>query len=75
MTSSDKFDPRWKESPDLPGEIYEDHAICAWCHENIPVGEAVNSTVSEDAFHFHCAEHLESMWALQAETEADELHD
>jgi len=37
--TSGKFDPSWKETPDLPGEIWDEpeELYCSYCHEKINV--------------------------------------
>jgi len=69
------YDPNCKETPDLPGEIYDDHAVCAYCHEVIPLHEIqYSSTIDDDVLCGRCAEYLDAMaqnlWEAQREDEA-----
>jgi hypothetical protein len=57
--TDDKFDPRWKETPDLPGEIYDEPAdlvfVCAYCGNLIDIWEEPLHTTEEGKyFHTQC---------------------
>jgi formylmethanofuran dehydrogenase subunit E len=74
MTLNNKFDPRLKETPDLPGEIYDEHFFCSYCHEEIPLDQMQHSRVCDDDQPLcgGCADHLEAMWELQYEALQEE---
>lgn len=73
MTLNNKFDPSWKESPDLPGEL-EDTLICDRCHKITPVSE-METGQDDSMFCAPCAAELEVMWELAVELQEEDQND
>lgn len=75
MTSK-KFDPRIKETPDLPGEVYDDVQIkCERCERGIYYHEQVIFINHDTPVCESCAGELEAMWELYYDAQQEENDD
>ena len=74
MQREGKFDPRIKETPDLPGEIYDDHFFCAWCHEEIGLSQlSFTRTIDDDQPCCEdCAAQLDAMWDISNDSRMED---
>ena len=63
----------WDETPDMPGEIYDEDIICAWCLKKVPLEQACHR--EDQACCASCAEYMDAMWEASWQAKHEDYGD